>query len=120
MKSSSTKLAEAVANLACDAVRIQRLLDEAGDRAELDFARTLASLPEEGRSFFLPLAPVRRAITEHRVRCSIQVGTSLKASAEVRIAPIKLGLSAAYAERRQAISSLEVLVVRAPLSEVKV
>ncbi len=114
MKTQATKLTTAIANLACDAVRIQERLDEAHGHAEGELVRTLAAVPEAARQLLLPLAPLHRVIESHRIRCTIQAGMALDARGGVMIAPVRLGMSAAYGERRQATSTLEVLVIRQP------
>ena len=115
MKPTSTSLSQAVANLAADAVRIQRTLDASADADEAAFAEMLAKAPPSARPLLVTLAPARQVVTEHRVTCSIQVGISLDAKAEVRVAPLRLGFGAARREREQARSSIEVVVTGHPI-----
>lgn len=110
----ATDLATAVANLASDAVRIQERLDEAAEEAEERFVKLLASVPEGARPHALAIAPVRQAVTEHRVRCAVHAGSSRTGEARILVAPVRLGLSALYGERRRSTSTLEVQVVRVP------
>lgn len=110
----ATDLATAVANLACDAVRIQERLDEAAEEAEERFVRLLASVPEGARPHAMAIAPARQVVTEHRVRCAVHAGSSRAGEARLLVAPVRLGLSALYGEQRRSTSTLEVQVVRVP------
>ncbi|MFO0593453.1 MAG: hypothetical protein U0441_38280 [Polyangiaceae bacterium] len=114
MKPQSAPLSAVVANLASDAVRIQRTMDADARMAEDDFSRLAARVPEGARQFLLPVAPVRRLVVEHRVRASIRIGQSLTVQGELRVAPVHLGFGALYRKREQAVSTMEIEVVAAP------
>jgi hypothetical protein len=109
-------LAQVAARLAREASDLQRELDQHTQQQQAAFARLLATVPEDLRPLFLPLAPAGLVVAQQQVRCQLQHCVTRDAPWSFRVRPQGYGASALAPLSESKSVTIDITVDRIPLS----
>lgn len=108
-------LAEVTARLAREASDLQRELDQQTQQQQADFARLLATVPEDLRPLFLPLAPAGLVVAKQQLRVHLEHCVSRDAPWSFRVRPRGYGASALAPLSESKSVTIDITVDRIPL-----